>query len=65
MAPEPQTDRELAEMVAKFRTPPGFDWSPLADDIETILKARPKPLSRNKEALLDVLAGKKRKSYVS
>jgi hypothetical protein len=35
-----QTDRELAEMIARFRTPPGFNWQPLADDIEMALKSR-------------------------
>lgn len=38
---KPQTDREIAEMIAKFRTPPGLNWTPLADDIETVLKGRP------------------------
>lgn len=38
----PQTDREIAEMIARFRTPPGFSWQPLADDIETVLKTRPR-----------------------
>lgn len=37
------TDREIAELVAKFRTPPGFDWEPLADDIETLLRYRLRP----------------------
>ena len=36
-----QSDRELAEMIAKFRTPPGFNWETLANDIDTILKGRP------------------------
>jgi hypothetical protein len=36
----PQTDRQIAEMIAKFRTPPGFDWRPLANDIETVLRSR-------------------------
>lgn len=34
------TDRELAEMIAQFRTPPWFDWKPLAQDIETVFRAR-------------------------
>ncbi len=34
------TNREAAEMVAKFRTPPGFNWKPLADDIETLLNSK-------------------------
>ena len=34
------TPRKLAEMVAKFRTPPGLDWQPLADDIETIIDGK-------------------------
>lgn len=29
--------REVAEMVARFRTPPGLNWKPLADDIETVI----------------------------
>ena len=37
-----QTDRELAEMIAKMRTPPGMNWQPLADDIMAILKDRPR-----------------------
>lgn len=37
------TDREVAEMIAKFRTPPGFSWEPLADDIETVLRYRLRP----------------------
>lgn len=39
----PQSDRELAEMIARFRTPPGFSWEPLANDIETVLKGRREP----------------------
>ena len=35
-----QTDEELAEMIARFRTPPGMNWEPLRDDILTILKSR-------------------------
>lgn len=35
-----RTDRELAEMIARFRTPPGFGWEDLANDIETLLKGR-------------------------
>jgi hypothetical protein len=31
-------DKELAEMIAKFRTPPGFQWADLAADIETAIK---------------------------
>lgn len=42
MKPIIQTDRELAEMIARFRTPPGMNWKPLADDIETVLKSRPR-----------------------
>ena len=33
-------NREIAEMVAKFRTPPGFNWRPLAEDIETLLNSK-------------------------
>jgi hypothetical protein len=33
------TTREQAEMVAKFRTPPGMSWTDLANDIETLLIA--------------------------
>jgi hypothetical protein len=40
--PTGQTDREIAEMIAKFRTPPGFSWRDLANDIETVLKTRPR-----------------------
>lgn len=36
------SDRQIAEYVARFRTPPGFNWKPLADDIETLLKMRPR-----------------------
>lgn len=35
-----QTDEQLAEMVARFRTPPGFNWEPLRDDIVTLLKSQ-------------------------
>lgn len=34
-----QSIRELAEIIAQFRTPPGMNWQPLADDVETALKA--------------------------
>lgn len=37
-----QTDEELAELVARFRTPPGFDWMPLRDDILTLIRGRRK-----------------------
>lgn len=37
---KPQSDRQMAEMIAKFRTPPGFSWQDLANDIETALAAR-------------------------
>jgi hypothetical protein len=35
-----QTDRQSAEMIAKFRTSPRMDWQPLADDIEKAPKSR-------------------------
>lgn len=35
-----QSDEDLAEMVARFRTPPGFNWRPLRDDILTLLRSR-------------------------
>lgn len=35
-----QTDEEVAEMVARFRTPPGCNWEPLRDDIMTLLRSR-------------------------
>lgn len=38
-----QSDEEVAEMIARFRTPPGFSWEPLRDDILTLLKSRPRP----------------------
>jgi hypothetical protein len=34
------TNRETAELIAKFRTPPGFSWQDLADDIETALDTK-------------------------
>lgn len=37
------TDDAIAELVARFRTLPGFSWEPLRDDILTILKSRPAP----------------------
>ena len=37
------TNREMAELVAKFRTPPGLNWEPLANDIETLLNAKDRP----------------------
>ena len=33
----PQTDQELATILAKARTPPGFPWGPLARQIEGVL----------------------------
>lgn len=39
-----QTARNLSEMIAQFRTPPGFDWKPLAADIETALVGRGRAL---------------------
>ena len=35
-----QTDAEVAEIVARFRTPPGMNWEPLRDDIVTLLASR-------------------------
>lgn len=35
-----QTDEQVAEMIARFRTPPGISWEPLRDDILTLLKSR-------------------------
>ena len=35
-----QTNRQVAEMIAKFRTHPFMSWNSLADDIETALNAR-------------------------
>lgn len=35
-----QTNREVAEMIAKMRTHPGGSWEDLANDIETILNSR-------------------------
>jgi hypothetical protein len=35
-----QTDEEQAEMVARFRTPPGCNWEPLRDDILTLLRSQ-------------------------
>jgi hypothetical protein len=34
-----QSARELAEMIAKSGTPPGFNWKLLADDIEKALES--------------------------
>lgn len=31
------SDAELAEMIAKFRTPSGMTWEPLRDDVLTAL----------------------------
>ena len=36
----PQSNRDVAELIAKFRTPAGFSWEDLADDIETALNGR-------------------------
>lgn len=36
----PQSNREVAEMIAEFRTPPGLKPLPLANDIETVLNDR-------------------------
>lgn len=35
-----QSNRNTAEMIAKFRTPPGVSWDDLANDIETALDTR-------------------------
>jgi hypothetical protein len=35
-----QTARDISEMIAQFRTPPGINWKPLADDIEIALAGR-------------------------
>ena len=35
-----QSDEEVAEMIARFRTPPGINWEPLRDDIVTLLRSR-------------------------
>jgi hypothetical protein len=35
-----QSTRALAEMIAKFRTPPGLSWDDLANDIETAIHSR-------------------------
>ncbi|MCL5460437.1 hypothetical protein M3M33_17495, partial [Loigolactobacillus coryniformis] len=40
VAIRPQTNREQAELVAKFRTPPGFSWHDLANDIEFLLNSK-------------------------
>lgn len=40
------TNREMAELVAKFRTPPGMNWQPLADDIETLLISKDRGTER-------------------
>ena len=40
------TNREIAELVAKFRTPPGLNWEPLADDIETLLDSKDRGAER-------------------
>ena len=40
------TNREIAEMIAKFRTPPGMNWGPLADDIETVLDSKDRGTER-------------------
>jgi len=49
------TDEEVAEMIARFRTPPGFSWEPLRDDIVTLLQSRRAAWeARNAAALFDL-----------
>jgi hypothetical protein len=47
------TNREIAEMIAKFRTPPGLNWEPLADDIETLLDSKDRGAERQRSSGLD------------
>lgn len=35
-----QTDEDVAETIARFRTPPGFGWEDLRNDILTLLRSR-------------------------
>ncbi len=44
------TNREIAELIAKFRTPPGMSWEPLADDIETVLDTKDRGTERELKA---------------
>lgn len=48
-----QTDEEIAEMIARFRTPPGFNWENLRDDILTVLKSRREEINRLEELWLE------------
>jgi hypothetical protein len=47
------TNRQIAEMVAKFRTPQGFSWESLADDIETLLNSKDRGAERQESLSLD------------
>jgi len=40
LIPGPQSNRQVAELIAQFRTHPGGNWRPLADDIELALDTR-------------------------
>ena len=53
--PIAQTDEEVAELIARFRTPPGFDWRDLRDDILTALKSRRQEIDRLQEEV-DILS---------
>lgn len=33
-----KSDVDTAEMIARFRTPPGFSWEPLRDDLVTAFR---------------------------
>jgi hypothetical protein len=47
------TDEEIAEGIARFHTPPGFNRKPLRDDILTVLKTRREEINRLEELWLE------------
>lgn len=58
-----QTDREIAEMIAKFRTPPNCSWQDLANDIETVLKGRGGNIKDAAQTVYDMFASDLRSNY--
>ncbi len=45
-----QSADELAKMIARFRTPPGFSPGPLEQDLKTLLRSKDKRIAELEEA---------------
>lgn len=50
----PQTDEEIAEMIARFRTPPQCGWEDLRNDILLVLRMRRKSADQMIAALTEI-----------